>query len=134
LGFTLLELLVVVMVIAIGTAGVAIAMRDGHVATIEREALRLAVLLDGARAQSVATGHPVTWSISTNNTLLWQGLRSKEPMPTQWLDRQTQAIAATPVVLGPEPVIAPTRIRLVLGTDRRDVVTDGVGNFGVSIP
>ena len=58
-GFTLLELLVVISIIALATAGVGIAMRDSGQTLIEREAARLAALLESARAQSRASGTPV---------------------------------------------------------------------------
>jgi general secretion pathway protein H len=44
-GFTLLELLVVVAIMAIATAGVGLAMRDASQSQLEREAQRLAALL-----------------------------------------------------------------------------------------
>jgi general secretion pathway protein H len=134
-GFTLLELLVVITVIALGTAGVALAMRDSGQTSLEREALRLSALLDAARSQSRASGVMVTWEAVQDDAVLpamrWRGLRSKEPLPTQWLDAQTRTMAPWVVVLGPDPVIAPQRLRLTLGTERRDVVTDGVGAFRV---
>ena len=137
-GFTLLELLVVIAVIALGTAGVALAMRDSGQTSLEREALRLSALLDAARSQSRASGVMVTWEAVQDDSSLpvmrWRGLRSKEPLPTQWLEVQTRAAMAGVVVLGPDPVIAPQRVRLTLGTERRDVVTDGVGSFKVEQP
>jgi general secretion pathway protein H len=137
-GFTLLELLVVITVIALGTAGVALAMRDAGQTSLEREALRLSALLDAARSQSRASGVMVTWEAVQDDSALpvmrWRGLRSKEPLPTQWLEAQTRTMAPLVVVLGPDPVIAPQRIRLTLGTERRDVVTDGVGAFRVEQP
>ena len=58
-GFTLLELLVVVAIIAIATAGVSFAMRDSQATQLEREGQRLAALLESARAQSRSSGVPV---------------------------------------------------------------------------
>ena len=55
-GFTLLELLVVVSIIAIATAGVAFSLRDSAQTQTEREAQRLAALLESARAQSRTLG------------------------------------------------------------------------------
>ena len=137
-GFTLLELLVVITVIALGTAGVALAMRDAGQTSLEREALRLSALLDAARSQSRASGVMVTWEAvqddASTPVMRWRGLRSKEPLPTQWLDTQTRATTPRVVVLGPDPVIAPQRVRLTLGAERRDVVTDGVGSFKVEQP
>ena len=57
-GFTLLELLVVISIMALATAGVGLAMRDGGQTQLEREAARLAALLESARAQSRAGGIP----------------------------------------------------------------------------
>jgi len=137
-GFTLLELLVVIAVIALGTAGVALAMRDSAQTSLEREALRLSALLDAARSQSRASGVMVTWQAAQDDAgtpvMRWRGLRSKEPLPTQWLDAQTRVATPILLVLGPDPVIAPQRVRLTLGTERRDVVTDGVSSFKVEQP
>jgi general secretion pathway protein H len=137
-GFTLLELLVVIAVIALGTAGVAVSMRDSSQTMVEREATRLAALLDAARGQSRATGVMVTWeSVQDNknqNAMRWSGLRHKEPLPTAWLDAQTQVLDAKRVVLGPDPVIASQSIVLAIGSERRNVVTDGVGAFVVVAP
>ena len=60
-GFTLLELLVVVAIIAIASAGVSFALRDSADTQLEREAQRLAALLESARAQSRTSGRPVQW-------------------------------------------------------------------------
>ena len=49
-GFTLLELLVVLSIMALATVGVGLAMRDGTQAQLERDAERLAALLESARA------------------------------------------------------------------------------------
>jgi general secretion pathway protein H len=134
-GFTLLELLVVIAVIALGTAGVALAMRDSNQTLVEREATRLAALLDAGRAQSRATGTAVTWEALVNdkneNVMRWRGLRHKEPLPTAWLDGQTQVLDTKRIVLGPDPVIAPQTIQLALGKAVRLVVTDGVSAFAV---
>jgi general secretion pathway protein H len=137
-GFTLLELLVVIAVIALGTAGVAVSMRDASQTMVEREATRLAALLDAARGQSRATGVMVTWESGQDdknqNIMRWTGLRHKEPLPTAWLSTQTQVVDAKRVVLGPDPVIAPQSVLLMMGTDKRSVVTDGVGAFTVLAP
>ena len=134
-GFTLIELLIVIAVIALGTAGVALAMRDSGQTSLEREALRLAALLDTARGQSRTSGTVVTWQAVQDDgaapAMRWRGLRGKEPLPTAWLDSQTLVLTKAVVVLGPDPVIAPVRVSLTNGSESRDVVTDGVGAFWV---
>ncbi len=136
-GFTLLELLVVIAIVALGTAGVALAMRDSGQSQLEREALRLSALLDAARSQSRASGVVVTWeAVQDGNgqpAMRWRGLRTKEPLPTAWLDSQITVTAQT-VVLGPDPVIAPQSVRLVRGSESALVVSDGVGAFKVERP
>ena len=139
-GFTLLELLVVIALIALSTAGVALAMRDSGETTLEREALRLSALFDAARSQSQASGVAVTWEVATNqnnaSSMLWRGLRSKEPLPTTWLDARIEARieGGSRLVLGPDPVIAPQRVQLTLGGDSRTIASDGVGAFQVAKP
>jgi len=131
-GFTLLELLVVVAIIAMASAGVALAMRDSSHTQLEREAQRLAALLDSARSLSRLSGVPVVWMPTA------QGFRFNGPpgntLPTQWLADQTIARIAAPLLLGPEPIIG--RQDIVLSTtDQPDqvlhVVTDGLGPFSV---
>jgi prepilin-type N-terminal cleavage/methylation domain-containing protein len=60
-GLTLLELLVVLAIIAISSAGVALAMRDNAQSQLEREAQRLIAKLEAARVQSRAQGLPLVW-------------------------------------------------------------------------
>ncbi len=106
LGFTLLELLVVVAIIAIATAGVSFALRDSSETQLEREAQRLAALFESARAQSRATGVPVRWR-PTADGFLFEGL-PPEALPSGWLSEGTVARLAqtTPaLLLGPEPII-----------------------------
>ena len=56
-GFTLLELLVVISIVALATAGVGLAMRDSGQALLERDAARLAALLD--RLDEIQTTYDV---------------------------------------------------------------------------
>ena len=53
--------MVVIAVIAIGTAVASLALRDGEASALAREGDRLAALLESARAQSRASGVPVVW-------------------------------------------------------------------------
>src|SRR5574343_166836 len=53
-GFTLIELMVVVALIAIATAGVSLALRDSADSALERDAQRLAAVLEATRAQARA--------------------------------------------------------------------------------
>jgi len=143
-GFTLLELLVVISIVALATAGATLALRDASSTQLEREALRLAALLDAARAQSRTTGTPVSWR-PTATGFEFLGLRPPpEGGPPSglhtagraWLEEQTQAIIvqpaqATSLSLGPEPLIPAQRLELLLGERRVGLETDGLGPFRV---
>lgn len=128
-GFTLLELLVVVAIIGIASAGLVFALRDSSTAQLEREGLRLAALFESARAQSRATGIPIRWR-STESGFRFDG--SQQAMPDAWLSSDVVTLGAVPVVLGPEPLIGPQQVVLALRADAaRTVVvrTDGLRPF-----
>ena len=131
-GFTLLELLVVVAIIAIGTAGVSLALRDASASSLEREAQRLAALLESARAQSRATGRVVAWR-ATQQGFDFTGIDSGA-LPVHWLGTDTAVQGTTTLLLGPEPLIEPQSITLASTSqpDRRlRVATDGLRPFSV---
>jgi len=132
-GFTLIELLMVVAIMAIATAGVGLALRDTSATALEREAQRLAVLLDSARAQSRMTANPVRWR-PTPTGFVFEGLAKSSPFPSTWLGQDVRAAVTSVVVLGPEPVIGPQQIRLVSTSDpSRSLIlaTDGIRPFSV---
>lgn len=134
-GFTLLELLVVVAIIAIATAGVSFAVRDSAGTQLEREAARLAALLESARAQSRTSGVAVRWH-PTDNGFRFDGL-PPNALPGAWLHPATSVAQPTVLLLGPEPVIGPQAVVLV-SSDLPDrsvrVATDGLRPFAPAAP
>jgi general secretion pathway protein H len=131
-GFTLLELLLVVTIIAMASAGVVFAMRDASSTQLEREAQRLAALLDAARALSRTNGVPVLW-MPTSQGFRFDGL-PPQALPTHWMNAQTMAQIPSPLVLGPEPIIGPQDIALRASDHPERVLhvrTDGLGPFEV---
>ncbi|WP_370868743.1 prepilin-type N-terminal cleavage/methylation domain-containing protein, partial [Polaromonas sp.] len=132
-GFTLLELLIVVAIMAVATAGVGLSLRDSSATALEREAQRLAALLESARAQSRMTAIPVRWR-ATATGFAFDGLAGSA-LPSKWLGQDVQVAADSGVVvLGPEPVIGPQQIRLVSLSDpgrSLTLATDGVRPFAV---
>ncbi len=136
-GFTLLELLVVVSIIAIGTAGVVLAMRDSSQTAVARDAQRLAALLESGRAQSRMRGVAVQWEV-TNTGFRFNGLPAGT-LPERWLDSGTVASgpANATLNLGPDPIISPQSVllssKVQSGTAWR-VVTDGLHPFKVEAP
>jgi len=152
-GFTLLELLVVLAIVAMASVGVGFAMRDGTQARLEREGLRLSALLESARALSQTTGVPVRWHATTDG-FRFDGAAtdaSGQTLPRQWLDADTRASIdpassvsrpgapstqdnAATLLLGPEPIIAPQAVTLASTSQpqqRVRIATDGVRPFSV---
>ncbi|MCW5237777.1 prepilin-type N-terminal cleavage/methylation domain-containing protein [Verminephrobacter eiseniae] len=147
-GFTLLELLIVICIMALATAGVGLALRDDGQMLLEREAARLAALLESARAQSRAAGVPVRWRVlpqgarsgGLRQDFRFEGLRpgAQAALPSQWLDAGTVVHGQTVLQLGPEPLIGPQQVQIGHPSypgRRLRVATDGVRPFAVeSVP
>ena len=129
-GFTLLEMLLVVTIVAIASAGVSFALRDSGQSKLETEAQRLAALLESGRAQSRATGIPVHWK-ATAGGFEWDGLPATRG---KWLAEGISASSQQALLLGPEPLIAPQNVRLWLTESPQWVLlvaTDGLRPFQV---
>lgn len=142
-GFTLLELIVVIAIIAIATAGVSFALRDTDAARLDREADRLAALLESARAQSRASGVAVRWRIVEGGSFVFDGL-PPDALPSGWaasgISAQASLAGGAPIAavqLGPDPIIAAQQIVLYSeGPPARSlrIATDGLRPFTVSTP
>jgi general secretion pathway protein H len=142
-GFTLIELLVVVALIAITSATVSLALRDPTELQLQREAQRLAALLETARAESRASGLTVRWipkGLNNGDDFRFEGLPRTIQLPRRWLGDPVavqieNATAANPgLTLGPEPIIPAQRLRLQLGNQRLVLGTDGLAAFDVVEP
>jgi general secretion pathway protein H len=139
-GFTLIELMIVVALIAVAAGVVSLALRDPAGVRLETEAQRLGALLESARAESRGSGLAVHWvparvDDQAHFRFLWVSATKSEPMdrPTRWLDPQVRAevVDAPSVRLGPEPLIGAQRIVLRLADQRLQLATDGLGPFAI---
>ncbi len=153
-GFTLLELLIVISIIALASAVASLALRDPDATRLAREGQRLATLLEAGRAQSRALGLPVRWSPITDPreraTALaspgsdlaldfrFEGAPKAAELPTRWLGspsaeplRVEMPSRQPSLALGPEPMIGAQRLVLHLGEQRLVLATDGLGPFVV---
>jgi general secretion pathway protein H len=126
-GFTLLELLLVLSIVAVASVGVTLAMRDTGQAQLETQALRLAAMLEAGRAQSRASGAAVRWQAIPNGFVIGG-------VEHTWTAGGIVAQSNKPVLLGPEPMIAAQSIR-IWRTEQPvhvlRVATDGVRPFSV---
>jgi general secretion pathway protein H len=136
--------MVVVAIIAGGAALVALSIRDPQASRLEQEAVRLATLLESARAESRTSGVAVTWvpvragDVSPQKAqapadFRFVGLPSSIRLPTRWLDRDTlvDLVGTSSLTLGPEPILAAQRLTLRLGNQRLDLATDGLAPFAI---
>lgn len=131
-GFTLLELMVVIAMLAVVVGLVTLSLRDADAAKLDEEATRLSVLLDSARARARVSGREVGWKPRGDQPgFQFTGLPDTNPLPDRWLDERTRAevIGAPALLLGPEPVIGAQRVVLSLGDRRLVLATDGLGPF-----
>lgn len=157
-GFTLLELIIVIAIIALASAVASVAMSDPAATRLEREGQRLALLLEAGRAQSRALGVPIRWEpgagppgggaarpgerIDPDADFRFTGapdLGRDAALPTRFLESQAEGarvsieLANRPegIVLGPEPLIGAQRIVLRLNDHRLILASDGLGPFAV---
>jgi general secretion pathway protein H len=138
-GFTLIELMVVVLLIAIASGVASLALRDPAWTRLEHEAARLAALLESARAEARASGLPAQWAPNPPDSdrgagFRFVGLPESSGLPGAWLNGGVSAeiVGARAVVLGPEPLIGAQRIVLHLDERRLTLATDGLGPFEVA--
>lgn len=129
-GFTLLELLLVMALIAMGSAGIAFSLRESGEQLLEREALRLVARLDAARAQSRASGNAIVWR-PDGEGYRFVGPSGPAAATIPWLEPGTTVRDDKALVLGPEPIIGVQTIELLLGERSLRVGTDGLRPFAV---
>lgn len=145
-GFTLVELLVVLLLIALVSGMASLALRDGNEASLEREAQRLAALLEAGRAEARSSGVAVRFELAgADQTNLGRsdanaavdfrfvGVAPGAMPAGHWLDAGVRARidGARALRLGPEPLIGAQRITLSLGDRQLVLATDGLAPFAV---
>ena len=142
-GFTLVELLVVLLLIALVSGMASLALRDGGDFRLEREAMRLAALLESGRAEARASGVAVRFVLAGDDpgsggagagkAYRFVGLPPGLLPAGTWLDSHVHARidGANALRLGPEPLIGAQRIVLSLGDEQLTLSTDGLAPFAV---
>jgi general secretion pathway protein H len=145
-GFTLVELMVVLLLIALVSGLVGLSLRDGSEARLEREALRLAAFLEAGRAEARASGVAVRFELASADSrnlgnrdsaeaddFRFVGLPPGALSNGHWLDAEVRARidGARALRLGPEPLIGAQRITLALGDRQLVLATDGLSPFAV---
>ena len=134
-GFTLMEVLVVLAIVALGTGTLVWALRDSASQQLDEEAQRLSALLEAGRAQSRTSGMALRWRSSDTGFLIeTQPPGLAAPKFHAWLYPQTRASVSN-LWLGPEPILPPQSLVLTQGDGSRGsvrVASDGLRAFGTS--
>ena len=127
-GLTLLELLVVLVIIAVASAGVVFAMRDTTQSLLEREAQRLIAQLEAARTQSRAQGVPLVWTTTASGFVIASPVADSGFVAQRenWLSPSV-VVDQTTIALGPEPIIPPATLTLSTASGER------TGNTPISV-
>lgn len=132
----------VLLILAVASSGVGLALRDTEHDVLEREALRLGSLLEAARAQSRATGITLHWRstgqgfefVDANGQPLANDPSLQAPRHWPNPDLQVQVVQpanAQQLLLGPEPLLPAQTVRLQLNGRAVLVHSDGFAPFAV---
>lgn len=149
-GFTLLEMLVVLVIAGLLVAVVALAPMRNRRTDLAEEAQRLAALLESAGDEAQIRSASIAWQPVDGGYRFYQRAESGawQPMsdellgPHRWGTDVTgvsirytgSGDAIQRVVLGDESIDVPVTITLSSGTVRLLVVGTGIGNFSVIRP
>ncbi len=149
-GFTLIEILVVLVIIGVIMAMAAVKFGESDAARLHRESERLALLLDTVRDEAISTGATFGMTFSANQYRFWQSAEA-----AQWqalakhdtLREQTlpEGMEITEVKVAGRPLPANEKLRfspsginepfslvVQFHTARQSVVSDVMGR--VSLP
>lgn len=139
-GFTILELLVVLTIVAVAVGVITFSIRDPAQTRLEQDAARLVALLETARTEARAGGFDVVWVPGAGDDdkgrdmqFRFVGLPAALALPSRWLDERVvaQVVGRTSLVLGPDAILPPQRVVLRLDDQRLEVGTDGLSAFAV---
>ena len=138
-GFTLIELVVVLAVVAVAAGLIALTVRDPTETRLENEAARLCALLEGARSEARAAGLVAVWvpaADARGEPFRFVGLPASLHLPTRWMDEgvSAQVVGANSLLLGPEAILPPQRVVLRLEDRSLEIGSDGLAPFGVVPP
>ncbi len=146
-GFTLLELLVVLVIAGILLGAVALNAMPGNSQLLQDDAQRIALLLQAARDEAIVRNRAIAFEIDEQRYRFlirqndsWQVLTNDALLRERSFRRAPLAVTLTPpssdrlplrIVFGREPVDKPFALRLTLGANSASIQADGIGNFQV---
>ncbi len=137
-GFTLLELLVVLVIVAISASLAMLALPSTNRNALDQDSAQLAALMDAARSYAAAVQAPVRLEATSDGYQFigivsgnWQVLDG-ELRPRSFLTTGALlSVSKDGVILGPEPVGDPLKLNIALGAEGRTIASDGASPFFV---
>ena len=147
-GFTLLELLVVLVIIGIMLGAVSFSTMQSNRQRLLTDVQRIAVLLQLAREEAIVRNRPTAFEANQNsyhflvrNDNRWELINDLDMLREREFSLSPITFAMTPVtrsdtdslriVFGREPVDKPFVLDLTAGEDHVSIRADGVGHFVV---
>jgi general secretion pathway protein H len=144
-GFTLVELLVVLVVISIALGMVVVQLMPDNRAVLREESQRLALLLENAGMEARSSGHPLAWSAEKNGYRFsikneygdWVGLNDDAMFRPRQLPEEVQIAQISvetqplkpgePLALSAYSFALPFNIRLISGSASASVIGSSTG-------
>ena len=131
-GFTLLELLVVLVIIGVAAGGIMLGLRDSQETTLYKQAEQIAAVMEIGRAQSRARGLAAEFAVDEEGFMVKDpGIAIDEKKRTPWLAQGITVSGSLPVHLGPEPILPAQTIVISLGQHSLRVGTQGLKPFAI---
>ncbi len=146
-GFTLLELLIVILILGIVLTTTSISIFQNDDRALLKDTKRLASLFRLAREEAILRNTPIAVKIDnsdyqffTKNRLEWIPIENDSLLRTREFSIPNISISSTQsanekdelmIIFGLEPVAQPFKIFLSTPTNRSSINADGLGNFHI---
>lgn len=147
-GFTLLELLIVLVIVGITLGMVSFNAMPNDQKVLQNDAQRIALLLQLARDEAIVRNHPIAFETEPDryrflihNEHAWQVLKQDDLLRERELKKSPVTFSIRPlsleqtlpirIVFGREPVDKPFDLTLSLGGASVVIHADGIGHFMV---